>query len=57
MLYSLDRPPVWDGNDDVQSYVDPKTRQPLTTWANAIAELSTSDSESAHVARLGTVDV
>jgi excisionase family DNA binding protein len=57
MLYSLDRPPVWDDNPDVHAYVDPTTRQPITTWAQAIDELSTPDAQPAHVVRLGTVDV
>jgi hypothetical protein len=55
MVYTVDRPPVWDESE--QSYVDPKTREPLTFWDKAIAELSNEDTAPAHVARLGTVDV
>lgn len=51
MTYSVDRPPVWD--EDTESYVDPKTRQRLKTWASAADELETPS----YVARLGTVDV
>jgi hypothetical protein len=52
MRYSVDRPPVWDESE--QSYVDPKTRAPLPTWDEALSDL---DTQPAHVARLGAVDV
>jgi hypothetical protein len=53
-VYPVNRPPVWD--TDRQSYVDSQTDQPLTTWATAIDQLSTSDTEPAYVARLGRID-
>src|SRR5262249_11123835 len=55
MIYSVDRPPVWDV--DSQSYVDPKTHRPLRTWGQAIAVLEAEEAQPAHVARLGTIDV
>jgi hypothetical protein len=55
MVYTVDRPPVWDEAE--QSYVDPKTRQPLTHWDDALDALNDPDAEPAHVARLGTIDV
>jgi hypothetical protein len=55
MVYTVDKPPVWD--HDTQSYVDPKTNAPLTTWDHAMAALNTPDAQPAHVARLGTVDL
>jgi hypothetical protein len=55
MSYSVDRPPVWD--DSTDSYVDPKTREPLPTWRRAIEALAEPGAEPAYVARLGTVDV
>jgi hypothetical protein len=55
MVYSPERPPVWDEAE--QSYVDPKTHEPLTHWDDAMAGLSNEDSVPAHVARLGSVDV
>jgi hypothetical protein len=55
MVYTVDRPPVWDKAE--QSYVDPKTREPLKHWDDAIATLSDEDAIPSHVARLGTVDV
>jgi hypothetical protein len=55
MTYTIDKPPVWD--HDTQSYVDPKTKRPLTTWDQAIAALASPGAQPAHVARLGTVDL
>src|SRR6185503_1921030 len=53
MVYSPESPPVWDEAE--QSYVDPKTHEPLTHWDDAITTLSNEDAIPAHVARLGTV--
>src|SRR5262249_25188337 len=55
MIYSVDRPPVWDV--DSQSYVDPVTHRPLRTWGQAIAVLEAEEAQPAHVARVGTIDV
>ncbi|HZM76711.1 MAG TPA: replication initiator [Candidatus Limnocylindrales bacterium] len=54
MVYSLDRPPVWDV--ETASYVDPQTKQPLPTWDDAILATTGMDSEPACVIRLGKVD-
>ncbi|WP_243710383.1 replication initiator, partial [Micromonospora sp. KC213] len=51
-VYSLDRLPVWDG--DRAEWVDPDTREPLTTWADALDAIdSNPDAEPAHVVRFG----
>ena len=55
MRYTVDRPPMWDESE--QSYVDPRTKELLPTWEEAMAGLSEQDAQPAHVARLGTVDV
>jgi hypothetical protein len=52
--YTVDRPPVWDQSE--QSYVDPRTNEPLPAWEFAMAELSRQKASPAQVARLGTVD-
>jgi len=52
--YTVDRPPVWDG--DQGGYVDPRTKEPLTTWAAALDELDSPDATPAYVARLGSID-
>ena len=53
-VYSVDRPPVWD--PDTNSYVDPKTRVPLTTWAQALDDLEAAqDAQPAYVLRLGKI--
>ncbi|TDQ04674.1 hypothetical protein EV186_101629 [Labedaea rhizosphaerae] len=44
-LVYTDRLPVWDGTQ----FVDPDTRRPLLTWADALGELE----EPSHVARFG----
>jgi hypothetical protein len=54
LVYPVEKPPVW--NVDQQSYVDLKTSQPLTSWAQAIDALSTQDNQPAYVARLGRID-
>jgi hypothetical protein len=53
-VYTVDKPPVWD--PDQGSYVDPRSGQPLPTWAAAVAALDTPDATPAYVARLGTID-
>jgi hypothetical protein len=54
-VYTVDKPPTWDA--DRNAYVDPKTKQPLTTWAVALDAVEESDTpEPAYVARLGRVD-
>ncbi|WP_422772401.1 replication initiator [Plantactinospora sp. WMMC1484] len=51
-LYTRDRPPVWD--EQTAAWVDPDTRQPLTTWTEALDAIdSDPDAEPAHVVRFG----
>jgi replication initiator protein RepSA len=45
LRYGGEHLPVWDGN----RFVDPDTRQPLTSWADAVDQVD----EPAHVARFG----
>ncbi|MFI7585919.1 replication initiator [Spongisporangium articulatum] len=40
-VHDDDNPPVWD--DDLAGYVDPATGVPLTSWADALAELDHAD--------------
>ncbi|GAB2990100.1 replication initiator [Saccharothrix stipae] len=47
LKYSGERPPVWDMR--TKGFVDPDTEQPLTTWADAVADLDAP----AHVAEFG----
>jgi hypothetical protein len=55
-VYTVDRPPAWDEIE--QSFVDPKTREPLRSWGEATDAIATDpDARPAYVARLGTVDV
>nr|WP_307248742.1 replication initiator [Catenuloplanes indicus] len=50
--YTRNRPPLWD--DEAGAWVDPETRVPLTTWADALDEVdSDPDAEPAHVIRFG----
>jgi Replication initiator protein, pSAM2 len=49
-VYTVSKPPVWDAAS--QSYVDPKTGQPLTSWDAAVDAIA----EPAYVVRLGRVD-
>ncbi len=48
--YTTRRPPRWDS--DANAYVDPDTRTPLATWADAVAALT----DPAYVVRLGRLD-
>ncbi len=52
--YTVDRQPVWD--DTTGQYVDPMTREPLPTWAEALDALNDPAAQPAYVARLGTID-
>ncbi|MFC0526763.1 replication initiator [Phytohabitans kaempferiae] len=52
--YTVDRPPVWD--TDQGTYVDPRTKQPLRPWGEALDDLEETDAEPAYVARLGRID-
>ncbi len=54
LVYSLDRPPIWDVN--AQSYVDPKTRKALRTWEEALEATAEDDAEPSCVIRMGEVD-
>jgi hypothetical protein len=54
LVYPVERPPAWDEAE--QSFVDPKSREPLKTWAEAVEEVGDA-AEPAYVATLGTVDV
>jgi hypothetical protein len=50
--YAPDRLPVWDA--DRGSWVDPDTREPLTTWVDALAAIDADpEAEPAHVVRFG----
>ena len=52
LLHDPDRPPVWD--PDTGGYVDPDTREPLPTWAEALNQLDSDPAaEPAHVVRFG----
>jgi hypothetical protein len=53
MLYSVDKPPVWD--ETTEAYVDPKTGLALQTWAQALDEIG-EDAKPAYVIRLGRID-
>ncbi|GIL29507.1 replication initiator [Actinocatenispora comari] len=57
LVYDPDGPlPVWDA--DALAYRDPQTGAALPTWDEALDAIDDDpDAESAHVARLGTVDV
>ncbi|WFE45696.1 replication initiator [Verrucosispora sp. WMMD1129] len=51
--YTLDRPPVWDG--DHGCWVDPDSGEELPPWADALDDIDTDpDAEPAHVVRFGT---
>ncbi|MDW5327259.1 replication initiator [Plantactinospora sp. KLBMP9567] len=51
-LYTRDRPPVWD--EQAAAWVDPDTRQPLTTWTEALDAIDQDpDAEPVHVVRFG----
>jgi len=49
---TLDRPPTWDA--DQKAWIDPDTREPLTTWQQALDAIDADpDAEPAHVVRFG----
>ncbi|MFF5171903.1 replication initiator [Micromonospora sp. NPDC000089] len=51
--YTLDRLPVWD--EQAAAWVDPDTREPLTTWTEALDAIDDDpDAEPVHVVRFGT---
>ena len=53
LVYTLDRPPVWDG--DQAAWVDPDTNEPLPSWADALDDIdSDPTAEPVHVVRFGT---
>ncbi len=55
MVYTPERPPVWD--ETSAAYVDPKTREPLPTSDQALADLDDRTTPTRrYVARLGTID-
>jgi hypothetical protein len=50
--YSPEQPPAWDA--DRNTWIDPATGEPLTTWADALAALDDDpDAEPVHVVRFG----
>jgi hypothetical protein len=52
LRYTPDRPPVFDA--DAETWVDPDTHAPLTTWGAALDALDDDpDAEPAHVVRFG----
>ncbi|XTZ16508.1 replication initiator [Micromonospora echinospora] len=52
LVYAVERPPMWD--NDQEAWVDPDTREPLTTWDDALDLLDADpDADPAHVARFG----
>ncbi|WP_240670485.1 replication initiator [Actinoplanes solisilvae] len=52
LRYPLDRPPTWDARSEM--WVDPETKRPLQTWAEALNEIDDDpDAEPAHLARFG----
>jgi hypothetical protein len=53
-MYTVDIPPTWDAV--LAAYVEPRTGQPLRTWAEALDELEDADAYPAFVARLGSID-
>ncbi|MEV6810714.1 replication initiator [Micromonospora sp. NPDC051296] len=53
LVYTLDRPPVWDG--DQATWVDPDTNEQLPSWADALDDIDTDPTaEPSHVVRFGT---
>jgi len=51
--YGGEHLPVWDV--DQGAWVDPHTREPLTSWAEALDQVDTDpDAQSVHVVRFGT---
>ncbi|HET9516485.1 MAG TPA: replication initiator, partial [Actinoplanes sp.] len=52
VVYTPQHPPIWDA--DAEAWLDPDTREPLSTWAEALDELDTDpDAEPVHVVRFG----
>ncbi|MFD6696029.1 replication initiator [Micromonospora aurantiaca (nom. illeg.)] len=50
--YTLDRLPVWD--DQAAAWIDPDTREPLTTWTEALDAIDDDlGAEPVHVVRFG----
>lgn len=50
--YTLDRLPIWD--EQAAAWVDPGTREPLTTWTEALDAIDEDpDAEPVHVVRFG----
>ena len=50
--FSPEQPPTWD--DTENTWIDPTTRQPLTTWDEALDAIDVDeDAEPAHVVRFG----
>lgn len=54
MLYPVDNPPTWDV--ELQAYADPKTKQPLKTWEEALLETTSEDAQPACVVKIGRAD-
>src|SRR5699024_2838080 len=50
--YTPEHPPVWDPGEE--RYLDPDTRQPLTTWDDALDDTLDPEAEPAHAVRFGT---
>ncbi|MFK3981279.1 replication initiator [Micromonospora sp. NPDC050397] len=51
-LYHRNRHPVWD--EEASAWVDPDTRQPLTTWTEALDTIDQDEeAEPVHVVRFG----
>jgi replication initiator protein RepSA len=53
-LYTVDKPPVWD--PESLSYVDLRTREPLTDWDSALDALNDLETKPAYVMRFGRID-
>ena len=52
LCFSPDRPPMWDA--DGKTWIDPDTREPLISWADALAAIDDDpDAEPAHMVRFG----
>ena len=55
LKYRIGKPPVW--SDEHETYVDPKTSEPLTSWQAALDALDDDpDAQPAHVVRAGRID-
>jgi hypothetical protein len=52
--YPVTAPPEWDTAQ--QSYVDPRTHEPLPDWDTALDALGDPDAEPAYTVRLGRID-